>query len=206
MDLTDRIPLQIGVTGGIGSGKSIVCKVFSCLGISVYDADTRAKWLTTHDSGIREKVVALLGPLAYDASGEYNRSYVASIVFKDELLLKKLNAIIHPVVLKDTEKWMSERGNQPYVIKEAAIMKAAGDANKLDYVVVVQAPQELRIRRILQRDKRSEDEIRAIIERQISDEKRKAIADFFIQNDENAALIPQVLDLHRAFLEKRKSR
>jgi len=205
MGQTDLFPLQIGITGGIGSGKSIVCKIFSCLGISIYDADTRAKWLTNHDPDIRENVIGLLGAEAYNSMGEYNRSYVASVVFKDESLLKKLNGIIHPVVLKDTKKWMSERVNESYVIKEAAIMKAAGDRNTLDYVVVVEAPIELRIKRILLRDKRSESEIRAIIQRQISDEERNAIADFKILNDEDSALIPQVLNLHKTFLERKSS-
>jgi dephospho-CoA kinase len=206
MNQPDRFPLQIGITGGIGSGKSIVCKVFSCLGISIYDADTRAKWLTNHDAEIRENVINLLGSEAYNSDGEYNRTYVASVVFNNEELLRKLNAIIHPVVLQDTEKWMSERVNEAYVIKEAAIMKAAGDRNTLDYVVVVEAPVELRIKRILQRDKRSEGEIRAIIERQVSDEERNAIADFKILNDEDSALIPQIMLLHKTFLERRASR
>lgn len=202
MDQPEPTSLQIGITGGIGSGKSIVCKLFSCLGISVYDADTRSKWLTNHDPEIRKRVVALLGSQAYDSTGEYNRPYVASVVFKDDAILKKLNGIIHPIVMQDTERWMSERKNEPYVIKEAAIMKAAGDGNTLDYVIVVQAPVDLRIRRILQRDKRTEAEIRSIIERQVSDESRNAIADFVIQNDENAALLPQILTLHKKFMER----
>jgi dephospho-CoA kinase len=205
MSQSDDAPFVIGITGGIGSGKSIVCKLFSCLGISIYDADTRAKWLTNHDTTIRNKVIDLLGPEAYNSDGEYNRPYVASVVFHNESLLKELNAIIHPVVLRDTDAWMAARINDAYVIKEAAIMNAAGDKNNLDCVVVVQAPVGLRIKRILERDQRSESEIRAIIERQVSDEKREAIADFIILNDENSALIPQVLSLHKAFLRRRTS-
>jgi dephospho-CoA kinase len=202
MSQSDDAPFVIGITGGIGSGKSIVCKLFSCLGISIYDADTRAKWLTNHDTTIRNKVIDLLGPEAYNSDGEYNRPYVASVVFHNESLLKELNAIIHPVVLRDTDAWMSARINDAYVIKEAAIMNAAGDKNNLDCVVVVQAPVELRIKRILERDQRSESEIRAIIERQVSDE---SIADFIILNDENSALIPQILNLHKAFLRRQTS-
>jgi dephospho-CoA kinase len=205
MSQSDDAPFVIGITGGIGSGKSIVCKLFSCLGISIYDADTRAKWLTNHDTTIRTKVIDLLGSEAYNSDGEYNRPYVASVVFHNESLLKELNAIIHPVVLRDTDAWMSARINDAYVIKEAAIMNAAGDKNNLDCVVVVQAPVELRIKRILERDQRSESEIRAIIERQVSDEKRESIADFIILNDENSALIPQILNLHKAFLRRQTS-
>ena len=196
-----RHPLQIGITGGIGSGKSIVCKIFSCLGISVYDADSRAKWLTNNNVEIREKVIALLGEKAYNASQVYDRSYVSSIVFKDENLLKKLNAIIHPVVMKDTERWFGERSKERYVIKEAAIMNRAGENNSLDYVVVVKSPVELRIRRVIQRDNRQESEVRAIIERQISDEERDKIADFMITNDDKSGLIPQVLKLHNLFID-----
>lgn len=194
--------MNIGVTGGIGSGKSIVCKLFACLDIPVYDADTRAKWLTNHDLMIREAVVELLGEESYTESGEYNRPYVSDKVFKNPDLLKKLNAIIHPVVGKDTAAWLAKNSESPYVIKEAAIMNKAGVNNNLDYVIVVQAPIELRIQRVKNRDKnRSEEEIRAIIERQISDEDRKAIADFTINNDENVTLIPQVLHLHQLFLQ-----
>jgi len=204
MAIHKKNPLQIGITGGIGSGKSIVCKVFSCLGIPVYDADTRAKWLTNHMPEIREKVITLLGKNAYDSNGEYDRAYVSSLVFQDENLLKQLNSIIHPVVMKDTLDWVAKQ-NSGYVIKEAAIMKKAGDGNDLDYVIVVEAPVALRIERILQRDNRSETEIEAIIKRQISDEERNGIADFVIINDEESALIPKVLELHNLFLKKLES-
>ena len=195
-------PLQIGVTGGIGSGKSVVCQLFSCLNIPVYHADDRAKWLTNHDLEIRERVVELLGAQAYNADGRYDTAFVASVVFKDETILKKLNAIIHPVVMRDTQNWVQANSDAPYVAKEAAIMNQSGDGNSLDYVIVVEAPVDIRIKRILQRDNRSDAEIRAIIARQVTDESRKKIADFFINNDEKSALIPQVMDLHRLFLEK----
>jgi dephospho-CoA kinase len=193
------LPLLIGVTGGIGSGKSMVCRLFECLDVPVYYADSRAKWLTNHDPEIRQKVTALLGPQSYDANGRYNTSFVASVVFEDENLLKELNAIIHPVVMRDTREWVMSHSGLPYVVKEAAIMAKAGQANAMNYVVVVEAPIDLRVKRILQRDKRSEQEVRAIIERQVSDEARKEIADFTVDNDETAALIPQVLALHGLF-------
>jgi dephospho-CoA kinase len=198
------LPLQIGVTGGIGSGKSVVCQLFSCLEIPIYNADSRAKWLTNHNPEIREKVISLLGPESYRIDGSYNTSFVASVVFKNENLLTKLNAIIHPVVMQDTKKWVSEHAYAPYVIKEAAIMNGAGKGNSLDYVVVVEAPEELRIERILQRDSRKEEEIRAIIKRQVSDEAREKIADFVITNDKTSALIPQVLQLHQRFLGEKR--
>lgn len=195
--------MNIGVTGGIGSGKSIVCKLFACLDVPVYDADTRAKWLTNYDHEIRQAIILLLGSESYTENGEYNRAYVSSKVFKNPDLLKKLNGIIHPAVAKDTDDWMKTHSDAPYVIKEAAIMNKAGANNNLDLVVVVKAPVDIRLKRIKNRDKsRSEEEILAIIERQVSDEERDAIADFTINNNENAALIPQVLKLHQLFLKK----
>lgn len=200
-----ELPLLIGVTGGIGSGKSMVCKLFECLDIPVYYADSRAKWLTNHDPEIRQKVVALLGSEAYDSKGLYNTRFVASRVFNNEPLLKALNAIIHPVVLRDTRDWTVLHAGRPYVVKEAAIMGKAGQANAVDYVVVVEAPVGLRIQRILERDKRPEQEIRAIIERQVSDESRREIADYIVNNDDASELIPQVLRLHAIFSKGKSS-
>lgn len=194
-----ELPLLIGITGGIGSGKSMVCRLFECLDIPVYYADSRAKWLTNNDPEIREKVIALLGPESYNAEGRYDTRFVASSVFKNEALLKELNAIIHPVVLRDTKDWVSQHAGMPYVLKEAAIMAKAGHSNSVDYVVVVEAPVGLRIQRILQRDNRTEQEIRAIIERQVSDESRREIADYIVNNDDASELIPQVLHLHEIF-------
>lgn len=199
------LPLLIGVTGGIGSGKSMVCRLFECLDVPIYYADSRAKWLTNNDPEIREKVVALLGNEAYDSAGQYNTRFVASSVFQNEPLLKELNAIIHPVVLRDTKVWVAQQAGAPYVVKEAAIMAKAGQSNAVDYVVVVEAPVELRIQRILQRDKRTEQEIRAIIERQVSDESRREIADYVVNNDDGSELIPQVLHLHEIFLKRKSS-
>jgi len=192
--------LQIGVTGGIGSGKSVVCRVFAALGIPVYDADTRAKWLTEHDPSLRTDIIRVLGPLAYDAQGRYNRAWVASQVFTNPTLLAQLNGVIHPRVLTDTLDWISQHTNAPYVVKEAALMRAAGDGNTLDKVIVVRAPVALRITRIRQRDpQRSEANIQAIIDRQISDEDRLKLADYVLMNDESQLLLPQILALHTAF-------
>lgn len=193
------VPRLIGVTGGIGSGKSMVCRLFECLDVPVYYADSRAKWLTNHDDEVRGRVVELLGPEAYDREGHYDTVFVSSRVFKNEALLKELNAIIHPVVLRDTNEWVKQHAGLPYVVKEAAIMARAGQGNAVDSVVVVQAPVEIRVKRILQRDQRTEQEIRAIIERQVSDADRLAIADHIVDNDDHSALIPQVIELDRIF-------
>lgn len=196
-----KTPLQIGVTGGIGSGKSVVCQVFQALGAPIYEADERAKWLTEHDPILKADIQRVLGISAYDSVGHYNRAWVASQVFANPELLSALNAVIHPRVFADTESWVNLQIGKPYVIKEAALMKAAGDSNSLDKVIVVEAPMDLRIERIRKRDPhRSEAEIRNIIARQISDEERLQLADYVLDNDESQLLIPQILQLHEEFL------
>ncbi|MEA5141908.1 dephospho-CoA kinase [Arcicella rigui] len=186
----------IGITGGIGSGKSLVCKVFSVLGIPIYEADARAKYLISHDQLLKKSIIELLGEQAYLASGDYNRAWVASQVFGNPILLSKLNALVHPKVRQDATDWIQRNQQTSFVLYEAALMKAAGDGNTFDKVIVVNAPVDLRIQRIKVRDQRSEAEIRAIIERQISEEERRKIADFTIENDEKQPLLPQILDLY----------
>lgn len=189
----------IGITGGIGSGKSLVCKVFSVLGIPIYEADARAKYLISHDQLLKKSIIELLGEQAYLASGDYNRAWVASQVFGNPVLLSKLNALVHPKVRQDATDWIQQNQQTSFVLYEAALMKAAGDGNTFDKVIVVNAPVDLRIQRIKVRDQRSEAEIRAIIERQISEEERRKIADFTIENDEKQPLLPQILDLYENF-------
>lgn len=207
MSITGK--LKIGITGGIGSGKSVVCRIFSCLGIPIYNADDRAKELTVGDGELRNAIVQLLGPESYTTDGAYNRSYVAEKVFGNPGLLHQLNGLIHPRVQHDTQVWMKQLESSPgipYVVKEAAIMNRAGKHNDLDRVVVVTASEELRLRRIRQRDPhRSEEQIRDIIKRQISEEERRSLADYVITNDDNSSLIDQVLRLHQTFLNIRKN-
>lgn len=193
-------PLQVGVTGGIGSGKSVVCRIFACLGVPVYEADARAKWLIDNDSEIRQEVIELLGKESF-IDGAYNRKYVASRVFSDSQLLQKLNHIIHPRVFADSDLWLQRHNSEPYVIREAALMNRAGEGNSLDKVIVVTAPLSLRIERIKARDlQRSEGDILAIVENQISEEARLELADFVVDNGEKMALIPRVLSLHETLL------
>lgn len=173
------------------------------MGVPVYEADERAKWLTTHDLSIRQAVIELLGPDSYRPDGSYNRPYVASRVFTRPDLLQQLNHIIHPRVFEDSDRWLVQQARFPYVIREAALMNKAGDNNNLRYVIVVMAPLPLRLERIQQRDPaRPLEEIRAIVERQITDEARREIADFIVDNDLYSPLIPQVLGLHDFFMKK----
>lgn len=191
----------IGITGGIGSGKSIVCKVFATMGIPIYEADSRAKSLMNNDLVLKKSIQNLLGEQSYTPTGEYNRAWVASQVFNNPDLLKQLNGIVHPRVREDAENWIQQHSKSPFLLYEAAIMKAAGDGNHFDKVIVVKAPIDLRIKRVRKRDNRTEQEIRDIIARQISDEERLTIADFVIENDEEMPILQQIVDLKHGMSE-----
>ena len=186
----------IGITGGIGSGKSLICKIFSMMNIPIYDADSRAKYLINNDLFLKNSIKTLLGKNAYLSTGKYNRKWVASQVFNNPDLLKQLNSLVHPCVHKDSHDWVKKYSKSPFLIYEAALMKAAGDNNMFDKVIVVYAPINLRIQRIQVRDKRSEQEIKDIIARQISDEERLKIADYVIENDDKEPVLNQVLGLY----------
>lgn len=193
-------PLEIGVTGGIGSGKSLVCKIFSLLGVPVYNADNRARWLTNNNKEVRRQITEKFGPAAYTGKG-LDRDYIAGKVFNNPDELKVLNAIVHPAVGKDYDQWVTSNSKHPYVIKEAALIFEAGSYKRLQKVINVSAPEELRIRRVLQRDSfRTEKEIKSIIEKQMKESERQHRSDYNVFNDEKKMLIPQILQLHEEIL------
>lgn len=189
--------LKIGLTGGIGSGKSLVAKLFSLIGVPIYESDQRAKWLIEHHETIISEIKNLLGGQAYNPEGKYDKVFVSKEVFQNEELLKSLNQIVHPRVRQDFEEWLKVQ-NAHFVIKEAAIMnRNAG----LDKIIVVNSPKELRIQRLLERDiHRNLAEIEKILENQKSPEEFLEIADFVINNDENCLLIPQVLEVYKKLI------
>ena len=193
--------IQVGVTGGIGSGKTTVCKVFERLGIPVYSADQRAKDLYVENLEVKERVIDLLGHEAYHSDDSLNKAHLASRVFEDQALLKALNQIIHPAVKKDYEQWL---GNQksPYVLREAAILIESGAYQSCDKIVVVTAPEEVRIQRVLQRDGTDRKSVKDRIVNQMEDSKRLSFAHFEINNDGNHSLIEQVLAVHKALLKE----
>jgi len=191
------MPLQIGITGGIGSGKSVVCRIFEALGVAVYDADSRAKWLINNDPTLKNNLIRLLGTAAYLPDGTYNRAWVAAQVFDNEALLQQLNALVHPRVFEDTAAWLKLHLRAKYVLRESAL---ATKATGLDKLVVVHAPLAMRLARTKHRDpQRTEAEIQHIMARQMPDEERLKMADFIIQNDESQLLIRQVMQLHEVF-------
>lgn len=194
-------PLQVGITGGIGSGKSMVCKIFGCLGIPVYDADSRAKSIMTTDGILVEQIKKEFGSLSYDADGGLNRSFLSSAVFGNAEKLKKLNELVHPRVALDGDQWTAEQIGKKYVVREAALLFESGSYKKMDKIIVVTAPEPLRVKRVLVRDKqRTEEEVLKIIRNQIKEEEKVKKADFVLRNDETELLVPQVINLHQKFL------
>ena len=194
-------PLQVGVTGGIGSGKSLVCRIFQCLGISVYDADSRAKSLMTTDGILVSQIRQEFGDLAYHADGSLNRKYLGETVFNDPDKLELLNKLVHPRVGEDYRQWLKENSREVYVLKEAALMFEAGSYKALDKIIVVYAPEDIKVSRVLGRDlHRSKKDVRAIIKNQMPDEVKLKRADHIIFNDDSQLVIPQVLSLHQQFL------
>jgi dephospho-CoA kinase len=191
-------PLQIGVTGGIGSGKSLVCKIFAVLGAPVYDADSRAKWLMNNDAEVKISLLLEFGEESFTKNG-LNRDYIAQLVFNDSAKLAKLNAIVHPAVGKDYAQWISKQ-NAKYSIKEAALMFESGAYKALDKIINVSAPEALRISRVVKRDTfRKKEEVQAIISKQLTEEERNNRSDYSLLNDEQQLLLPQIIALHNQF-------
>ncbi len=190
--------LIIGLTGGIGSGKTTVAKIFEVLGIPVYYADEEAKRIMNEDEIIRSKLIVLFGEETY-INGKLNRSHIASIVFKDTTKLDQLNAIVHPVTIADSDRWMQSQST-PYAIKEAALIFESGSYKQLDFVIGVSSPVELRIKRVITRDNISRSEVERRIQNQMSEEEKMKRCHFVIINDEEQLMIPQVLKVHEKLI------
>ncbi len=189
--------LIVGITGGIGSGKTTVCQIFEALGIPVYYADERAKWLMVHDSELKQGIQNLFGATAYNAEGQLNRRHIAQIVFNNPEQLQQLNALVHPAVARDAEAWNRALANVPYTLREAALIYEASIDKHLDKVIVVTAPLPLRIQRVVQRDRVAPAEVEARIAQQLPEEEKVRRADYVIVNDGAQSLITQVLKIHR---------
>jgi dephospho-CoA kinase len=189
-------PFRIGITGGIGTGKTTVCKVFETLGIPVYYADYWAKWLIEHDTELVGDITALLGPDAYQL-GVYNRAYVAQIVFQDKAKLAALNALVHPAVERHSRAWHAQQTHVPYTLKEAALMVESGSHRHLDGLVVVTAPEPLRIARVMARDGLEAAAVRARMANQLPETEKMELANWAIHNDGVQSIVPQVWALHQ---------
>jgi dephospho-CoA kinase len=194
--------LRIGLTGGIGSGKTTVAQIFESLGIPVYYADDAAKRLMSEDPLIKKALLDKLGPSCFK-EGILNRKYIATKVFNDPELLAWLNGLIHPATIADSQHWMQHQ-NGPYAIREAALLFESGADKGLDYVIGVSAPRELRLQRVMNRDATPESEVAKRMEQQWEDSKKLERCHFIIHNDEQSLLIPQVLSLDQQLRELSK--
>jgi len=186
----------IGLTGGIGSGKSTIASIFSTIGIPVYESDERAKALMNEDPDLKTKITSLLGSDAY-TNGEINRSWIAERVFADKNLLDQLNAIVHPAVKKDAIAFANDKANEaaPYIIKESAILLEENLTAELDAIILVVAPLEIRIDRVMKRDGISREQIEKRIQNQWTDDIKIPLADYVIFNDGERSLLEQVMDI-----------
>jgi dephospho-CoA kinase len=194
-------PIQVGITGGIGSGKSLVCRIFASLGIACYDADSRAKILMTTDRILVDQIKKEFGNLSYHKDETLNREYLRQS-FSDPVKMKKLNELVHPRVAADYEHWVAQHSGDNYVVKEAALLIESGSADKLNHLIVVYAPKSIRIQRVLKRDsQRTLAEVEHIMTNQMDDEQKVKKADSVILNDESRLVIPQVLELHERFIQ-----
>jgi dephospho-CoA kinase len=196
--------LKVGLTGGIGSGKSTVAQLFEVLGVPVYYADIEAKKLMSEDKELRQEIMENFGKEAY-TNEVLNRKYISAIVFSDPLKLELLNSIVHPATKKDGENWMN-RQNTVYAIHEAALIFEAKVADRLDYVIGVSSPQELRIKRAMERDHVTREEIVRRMTQQLDEEIKMSRCDFVVINDEQKLLIPQVLELHAKLIALSKQK
>jgi len=193
--------LKVGITGGIGSGKSTICRLFELLGVKVFYADTVAKAIMNTDEELISGLIKTFGSQTY-VNGQLNRSYLGSIVFNDPEKLSALNALVHPAVFRAFDNWAAENADQPYVLKEAALLFESGSYKMCDRNILVTAPVDLKIKRIQKRDQLSPGEIQARMDKQFTDEEKLKFADIVLKNDEQELLIPQVLALHERFLKE----
>jgi dephospho-CoA kinase len=190
-------PLQVGITGGIGSGKSLVCHIFKCFGVPVYDADGRAKSLMTSDQVLVNQIKTAFGQKVYHNDGTLDRSFLSKATFGNPERLAILNGFVHPRVAEDYKAWLSNHQDSRYVLREAALLYEVGADRSIDRMIVVSAPEELRIHRVLRRDKhRTKEDVQLIIKSQWPEENKLKRADHIIYNDDKNMVIPQVLQLH----------
>lgn len=197
--------LKIGITGGIGSGKTTICKVFGTLGIPVFYADTVAKEMMVSDEILVDGVKNAFGTESYTDQGLLNNKYIAAIVFNNADQLAKLNALVHPAVFRAFDKWVEQvPGKVPYILKEAALLFESGSYKMCDQNILVIAPKKIRLQRVMQRDGLTEEQVSARMNKQMSDEEKSKFADHIIYNNETDPLIIQVTRLHQLFLNTPK--
>lgn len=190
--------MKLGVTGGIGSGKTTVCKVFNTLGIAVYSADDEAKTVMENDAGVRRKVNSITGKEMY-SKGSLDRAELARLIFNDENLLQKINNIVHPVIFDNFKRWVEIQSGD-YVILEAAILFEGGAEILVDRIVTVIAPLEERIERVIRRNNLTRQQVLERVRNQFEDDERLKRSDYVINNSENEMIIPSIIQIHNEML------
>ena len=193
--------LKIGLTGGIGSGKTTVAKVLEVLGVPVYYADEAAKELMYKNELLKQQLIFHFGESTYLDDGQLNRKHLSSIVFADKEKLELLNSLVHPVTIADAQQWFSKQ-TSPYVVKEAALLFESGSAEGLDYIIGVTAPATLRIKRVMDRDNVTADEVKRRMINQLDEGIKMKLCDFVLQNNEQQLLLPQVVQLHEELIRR----
>jgi len=192
--------LKVAITGGIGSGKSLVCQVFKTLGIPIFDADAVSNQLVEHDAALKTAIIELFGKEAYK-NNIYNRKYIASIVFSQAEMLQALNALVHPKAIEAAKQWF-EKQQSPYAIKEAAILFESNSEKDIDIIIGVTAPEQIRIERVMQRTGYSKEEVIKRMQQQMPDEEKMAKCNYVIQNNDTDAILPQILQIHQQLINK----
>ena len=192
--------IKVGVTGGIGSGKTTICRIFESFGVPVYYADVRAKVLIVENEELRSRYRQLFGMDVYFRDGQLNRQLVAEKIFNDRALLQQVNNLVHPVVRRDFEDWCSQQTAR-YVIEEAAVLIESGGSKYMDKVVLVSAPDEIRIERVMARDGHSRAKVEERVNNQWRQEQLREFCDFEVTADEYQLVIPQVLKIHNELIE-----
>ena len=190
----------VGLTGGIGSGKTTIANFFKELGVPIYIADTEAKALMNRSKVIKRKLIALFGDNAYQ-NGKLNRDFLSKKIFNNKDLLQKMNAIVHPKVASHFKRWVKKQ-DAPYVISEAAILFENGSYKKYDYIITVTAPEEVRLKRVMSRDNSSKEKVKSVMNNQWKDEEKIKLSDYVIQNINLEEAKAQVLQIHQNLLQK----
>ena len=190
----------VGLTGGIGSGKTTIANFFKELGVPIYIADTEAKALMNRSKVIKRKLIALFGDNAYQ-NGKLNRDFLSKQIFNNKDLLQKMNAIVHPKVASHFKRWVKKQ-DAPYVISEAAILFENGSYKKYDYIITVTAPEEVRLKRVMSRDNSSKEKVKSVMNNQWKDEEKIKLSDYVIQNINLEEAKAQVLQIHQNLLQK----
>jgi len=194
--------LKIGLTGGIGSGKTHITKAFSILGIPMYNADEKAKQILNNNKSLQKKINHFFDKDIFDNRGKLQKKKLSDIIFNDKKKLNWLNNLVHPLVWQDYEHWLALQNNVPYVLKESAILVETELYKEFDAIILVTSPKKMRISRLLQTGKYTQKNIQYIMKNQLLDKIRKKYCDYTILNDEKSLVIPQVLSLHKKILSK----